>query len=148
MSTNSASTTKNSNNPAGRHKLVVQFLEYMVGGGVWFWSGYGIFAICYSGFGWNWLWAKMLADAVGWTLNFLIQRYWAFNDPRLAHKGIRVSKRYAAITALNFVLDYLLIWGLKSIGITPYIAFFISAALFTAWNYLWYKLWVFNPKSS
>jgi putative flippase GtrA len=127
----------------GRHKYFIQFLKYMVGGGVWFWSGYLIFALCYSGLGWNWLWAKMLADVIGWTLNFALQRYWAFNDPRLARQNIRISERYIAITALNFLLDYLLIWGLKSVGVTPYIGFFISAGLFTIWNYLWYRFWVF-----
>lgn len=126
----------------------IQFLEYMVGGGVYFWSGYAVFAIGYSVLHWDWLWAKMLADAIGWTLNFLIQRYWAFNDPRLKHKTIRVSERYIIITALNFVIDYMIIWSLKSLGVTPYIGFFISAAFFTIWNYLWYKFWVFNPNQS
>ncbi len=126
-------------------KLAIQFLEYMVGGGVWFWGGYLVFAICYSGFGWDWLWAKMLADFIGWTANFLIQRYWAFNDPALAHKTIQVSERYILITAVNFLLDYLLIWGLKAIGVTPYVGFFISAGMFTIWNYYWYRFWVFRP---
>jgi putative flippase GtrA len=119
----------------------------MVGGGVYFWSGYAIFAICYSGLRWNWLWAKMMADVIGWTLNFLIQRYWAFKDPRLSNKTIKITGRYALITAMNFVIDYCIIWGLKSVGVTPYIGFFASAGFFTVWNYLWYKRWVFNPKT-
>jgi len=126
----------------------IQFLEYMVGGGVYFWSGYVVFAFGYSVLQWDWLWAKMLADAIAWTLNFLIQRYWAFNDPRLKHKAIRISERYIAITALNFLLDYLIIWSLKSVGVTPYFGFFISASFFTVWNYLWYKFWVFSPNQT
>jgi hypothetical protein len=39
-----------------------------------------------------------------------------------------------------------MIWGLKSIGISPYVGFFISAGFFTAWNYLWYRFWVFYSK--
>ena len=128
-----------------RRKLIIQFLGYMVGGGVYFWSGYAVFAAFYSGLRWDWLWAKMIADVIGWTLNFLIQRYWAFNDPRLADKAVKVTGRYALITAINFVIDYCIIWGLKSLGVTPYIGFFISASFFTVWNYLWYKRWVFNP---
>src|SRR6266576_5424389 len=138
----SASTTTKANSKPVQKTPFVQFLEYMVGGGVWFWSGYLVFAICYSGFGWSWLWSKMLADLIGWTLNFLIQRYWAFNDPRLAHKAFKISRRYIIITGVNFAIDYLLIWGLKSVGVTPYIGFFISAVLFTGWNYLWYKFCV------
>jgi len=120
-----------------------QFLEYMVGGTVYFWSGYIVFAAFYSGIGWDWLPAKMLADVVGWTLNYLIQRYWAFNSKSLNRHERRTAGKYVAITLLNLALDYLIIWGLKAVGVSPYIGFFISAAFFTVWNYLWYRFWVF-----
>lgn len=126
---------------------LVQFAEYMVGGSSYFWSGYGVFALCYSGLGWDWLPAKILADIVGWTVNYLIQRYWAFNNPRLRqHEGATVGK-YTILTAANLVLDYMLIAGLKHLGISPYIGFFISAGFFTFWNYAWYRFWVFYAKS-
>jgi putative flippase GtrA len=120
----------------------------MVGGVSYFWSAYLIFAICYSGLHWNWLPAKMLSDVVGWTLNYVIQRYWAFDSPTLKRReGVTVGK-YGLLTAFNLGLDYWIIWSLKSIGISPYIGFFISAAFFTAWNYLWYRFWVFYGKRS
>jgi putative flippase GtrA len=140
-----------------RQKLVTQFAKYMAGGSLYFWSGYAIFAICYSVLHWYWLWAKIAADAVGWSLNYVVQRYWAFagsvsgsaadtisgatNHPRLSemqHLG-----RYLTIESIGFVLDYLIIAGLRLLGISPYIGFFISAAFFTVWSYLWYKYWVF-----
>jgi putative flippase GtrA len=127
-------------------KNVIQFLEYMVGGTIYFWSGYLVFAFCYSVLHWDWFPAKMAADAVGWTLNYLVQRYWAFNNPALKKHEGRTAGKYALITAVNFGLDYLMIWGLKSIGISPYVGFFISAGFFTAWNYLWYRFWVFYSK--
>lgn len=130
---------------AARHTLV-QFAEYFIGGTSYFWIGYVVFAVCYSGFGWDWLPAKMLADALGWTANYIVQRYWAFNSPGLAkHEGTTAGK-YALLTAVNFGLDYLIIWGLKSMGVSPYIGFFISAGFFTVWNYVWYKFWVFIVK--
>lgn len=125
---------------------IIQFLEYLVGGTVYFWSGYLIFAACYSGFGWDWLPAKMAADVVGWTLNYVIQRYWAFNSKGLKNHEEQTVGKYAIITAVNFALDYLIIWGLKSIGISPYVGFFISAGFFTVWNYFWYRFWVFISK--
>lgn len=125
---------------------IVQFLEYMVGGAVYFWVGYLVFAVCYSGFGWDWLYAKILADIIGWTLNYLVQRYWAFNHPSLKGREAATVSRFAAITVLNLVIDYLIIWGLKAIGISPYIGFFISSGFFTVWNYLWYRFWVFIGK--
>lgn len=124
-------------------RTVIQFLEYMVGGTVYFWSGYLVFALCYSGLHWNWLYAKLVADVVGWTLNYLVQRYWAFNNKSLrGHEGRTVSK-YGLLSLCNLALDYGIIWGLQQIGISPYLGFFISAGFFTVWNYLWYRFWVF-----
>jgi putative flippase GtrA len=129
-----------------RHKLLIQFAEYMVGGGVWFWSGYAVFAICYSGLHWQWWPAKILADAIGWTLNFVLQRYWVFADPRLVGQDKQVRIRYFALTAVNFLIDYAIVGGLKHVGITPYIGLFVAAGFFTGWNYLWYRFWVFKPE--
>lgn len=126
------------------HKYLIQFVEYMIGGGVWFWSGYLVFIITYTGLGWNWFWAKMAADVVGWSLNFMLQRYWAFADPRLASAEGRVRTRYLLLTAVNFVIDYAIVGSLNSVGVTPYIGLFVAAAFFTGWNYLWYRLWVFK----
>ena len=127
-----------------KHRLIVQFIEYLVGGGVWFWSGYITFAICYSLLHWNWFPAKMLADAVGWGLNFVLQRYWAFADPRLQNVEGAVRLRYVLISAVNFVIDYLIVGLLKAAGVTPYVGLFVAATFFTPWNYLWYRFWVFK----
>lgn len=127
-------------------KTAERFVKYMAGGSLYFWVGYGVFAICYSGLHWSWLPSKVLADAIGWTLNYLVQRFWAFADQvhlsEMQHAG-----RYVFIESVGFVLDYLIIWGLKAVGITPYIGFFISAAFFTVWSFLWYKYWVFPEKT-
>lgn len=133
---------KNSKN----RRLIVQAAEYLVSGGAYFWTGYGVFALLWSVLGWSLWWAKLGANATGWTVNFLLQRYWVFRNPRLkGHLG-QVSSRYAFITILDFVMDYFIIYGLRQIGITPYIGQFISAGFFTAWNYLWYRYWVFPQR--
>lgn len=124
-------------------KRLRQFAKYMVGGALYFWVGYGVFAIAYTGFGWHWFWAKVAADIVGWTLNYLVQRYWAFADTDKRLSELLHVRRYVIIEAVGFVLDYLIIAGLKYIGISPYIGFFISSAFFTVWSYFWYKYWVF-----
>lgn len=118
----------------------------MLGGSAYFWSGYAIFAICYSGLKWSWLPAKIAADVVGWTLNYIIQRYWAFSSDRLKLSEMQHVGRYLFIESVGFILDYLIIGGLNAVGITPYIGFFISAGFFTIWSWLWYKYWVF-PES-
>ncbi len=127
-------------------RRLVQFAIYMLGGGIYFWSGYLIFAISYSGFGWQWWQAKLLADIIGWTLNYLVQRYWAFNSPGLAlHEG-RNRLRYGLISIFNIGLDYLIVGGLRQVGITPYIGMFVAAGFFTVWNYVCYRWWIFKEE--
>lgn len=127
-------------------KTLIQFGEYLVGGGAYFWSGYAIFALCYSGLGWGVLPAKIAADVVGWTVNYGIQRYWAFNSKSLRHHEGETLARYIGLMLLNLLLDYAIVLGLSQLGVTPYIGFFISAGFFMFWNYYWYRFWVFNRK--
>lgn len=129
-----------------RHKRAVQFIEYMIGGGVYFWSGMAVFAVLYSGFHVDWLISKIIADIIGFTLSFFVQRYWAFNDKRLKKKDFQVRSRYAGISALSLAIDYGIVAGMKYIGITPYIGMVTSSLFFTVWNYLWYRFYVFDPK--
>lgn len=117
-------------------------MKYMAGGTLYFWVGYGVFALCYSAFHWWWLWAKMAGDIIGWSLNYLVQRFWTFSD-RAHLSEMKHAGRYLTIESVGFVMDYALIGGLKWIGISPYIGAFISSAFFTVWSYLWYKYWVF-----
>ena len=121
---------------------IFQFAKYMAGGSLYFWVGYLVFAICYSGLHWWWLPAKIAADAIGWTSNYIVQRFWAFKD-QIHLSEMQHAGRYVFIESIGFVLDYLIIAGLNAVGITPYIGFFISAAFFTVWSWLWYKYWVF-----
>lgn len=135
--------------PAQRARLL-QFAKYMAGGSLYFWSGYAIFAICYSGLGWSWLPSKILADVVGWTLNYIVQRYWAFAPAGKHLREIEHLARYIFIETIGLGLDYAIIAGLNHVGISPYIGFFISSGFFTVWSYFWYKYWVFpqnNPES-
>jgi len=124
-------------------RLLIQFAEYMISGGAYFWTGYLAFFVADQLLGWNLWWAKLSANIIGWTVNFILQRYWVFKNPKLkGHLG-KTTGRYMFITIVNFGLDYLIVAGLKSIGITPYIGQFISAGFFTVWNYVWYRFWVF-----
>lgn len=123
-------------------RLIVQFIEYMISGGVWFWSGYilivllddiiGLFA------------ANLVGNAVGITLNFILQRYWVFRTKRPG-KIAFTAQRYIIYTLLNaFLLNYLILYGLRELaGLKPEIGQFIASGFFTFWNYFWYKVWVF-----
>lgn len=122
---------------------LIRFAEYLVSGGAFFWTGYLVFFLCDRGLGWSLWWAKLIANLSGWTVNYLLQRYWVFNNRRLAKHQTEVTTRYIALTLINFLLDYVIIWVLQAGGLTPYLGQFVSAGFFTVWNYLWYRFWVF-----
>lgn len=128
------------------NKLVVQLVEYMISGGVYFWSGYAAFFVFDKGLHWDLWWAKITASVVGWAVNYALQRFWVFRNPRLHKHRVEVTTRYVIITLVDFLLDYVIVWALKSVGITPYIGQFVSAGFFTVWNYLWYRFWVFSTR--
>lgn len=120
--------------------------EYMISGGAYFWVGYAMFFVLDKGLGWSLFWATMTANVTGWTVNYLLQRYWVFSNPALRKHQTEVTGRYIFITLVDFALNYFIIAGLKGFGITPYIGQFISSGFFTVWNYLWYRFWVFPTK--
>lgn len=124
---------------------ITRLIAYSITGGAWFWSGYAMFAIADQVFGLSLWWAKLLANLVGITVNFVLERVWVFKKDRKHKKLTVVTERYLLLTMLNFVIDYLIVRFLKDhYGITPYIGQFVSAGFFFGWNYLWYKFWVFS----
>lgn len=139
-------TAKKSSKDKKTRKLIVQFAEYLVGGGVWFWSGYIIIVAFDDVIGL--FMANLIGNAVGITLNFILQRYWVFRTKK-SDKIAFTATRYIIYTALNaFLLNYLILYGLREYaGLKPEIGQFIASAFFTFWNYFWYKVWVF-PESS
>lgn len=127
-----------------QQKEARRFVEYMIGGGVWFWSGYILIVLLDDHIGL--FWANFIGNAVGLTLNFLIERYWVFKTKRQTKLGVATT-RYIIYTGLNaFGLNYLILLGLEQFGIDPAIGQFIASAFFTVWNYFWYKAWVFKGK--
>lgn len=124
-------------------KDIKQIIQYSITGGAWFWSGYAMFALCFSVFGLDIVPAKIISYSFGLLVNFLLERFWVF-DTKDARKNLdKVSVRYVVLSGINLVIDTFIVWGLSKIGISPYIGQFISAGFFTIWNYLWYRLWVF-----
>lgn len=125
-----------------QRREITRFAEYMVGGGVWFWSGYVIIVVLDNHIGL--FWANVLGQTVGLTLNFIIGRYWAFKTKRPAALLV-ATKRYIGYTVINaFGLNYLILFSLRSVGIPPEFGQFIASAFFTVWNYYWYKVYVFK----
>lgn len=130
---------------------VKRITEYMISGGAYFWSGYLVFFAIDKGLHGSFFWAKSVSTLTGWTVNYILQRYWVFRNPELKKHQTEVTGRYAVITIVDFILDYLIVFGLTKVSIrgfviNPYIGQFVSSGFFTVWNYLWYKYWVFPEK--
>lgn len=131
---------------ANKKSLKLQFIQYMVAGGAFFWSGYVAFALFDAVFGWPLFIAKQLANLIGLTVNYILEDRWVFkNAKQKKQHDQRRTGRYVVITIVNFGIDYLIVASLKDAGITPYIGQFVSAGFFTIWNFIWYKYWVFAP---
>lgn len=131
-----------------KKKELKRMIQYAVTGGAWFWSGYAMFALCYSVFGLDIVPSKIISYTFGLLVNFILERFWVF-DSRDARKNLdKVTSKYVVISIINLGIDTGIVWGLSQAGITPYIGQFVSAGFFTVWNYLWYKLWVFARKAT
>ncbi len=127
---------------------LARLIAYSITGGAWFWSGYLTFALADQVFGLSLFWAKLIANLVGITVNFILERVWVFDRGQRNKKLTVVTERYFVLTVVNLFIDYLIVLGLRDyFGISPYIGQFVSAGFFFGWNYLWYRYWVFPVAS-
>jgi len=126
-----------------KHKTLIQFVEYMISGGAYFWVGYVILLYLYHGLHWSLWWSTIVSNVIGWAVNFVLQRFWVFNNKSLKGHQTQVTGRYIFITLVDFILNYYILLGLKKVNIDPAIGQFISSGFFTVWNWFWYKFWVF-----
>lgn len=128
-------------------KNLKQIIQYSITGGAWFWSGYTMFALCYSVFGLDIVPSKIISYVFGLSVNFVLERFWVFNNRQARKELDTVTIRYVLLSLINLGIDTLIVWGLSKIGVSPYIGQFVSAGFFTVWNYIWYRFWVFTRGS-
>lgn len=137
--------TKQTKKQTRTRTLLLQFAQYMITGGVWFWSGYLLISLLDNHIGL--FTANLIGNTVGFSLNFLLERYWVFRSKKPAKLGV-MALRYLVYTALNaLLLNYAILYGLQEYAnVEPEIGQFIASGFFTVWNYVWYKLWVFKKE--
>ncbi len=126
---------------------VAQFFIYQLGGILFFAGGYATFFVCDKVFHLNLFASKQIANLVGLSLNYVVQRYLAFAGDLRRAREAGVMGRYAFVTIMNFGIDYIIIASLKSVGVSPYLGQFVSAGFFTPWNYVWYRYVVFKEST-
>lgn len=128
-----------------QHSLWHEIIKYSISGGAFFWSGYILFALLYSGLGISVGPAKIISYIFGLSVNFILVRWWVFRAKHPVKNLPTVSGRYIFLSAVNLGIDYAIVVGLAGLGITPYIGQFVSSGFFTIWNFVIYKFWVFAP---
>lgn len=124
-----------------QRRQLIRITEYMVSGGAYFWTGYFIIVFLTPVIG-LW-WANLLGNGLGVTVNFVLQRYWVFDDNKRQPLG-SATWRYVVYTGLNFILNYIILRVLLHFGVPVAIGQFVAAGFFTVWNYVWYQHWVFK----
>lgn len=127
-----------------RARSLKQMGKFMAGGVAFFIVGYAVFSVLYGVWSWRWWLAKAVGDLLGWTANYLIQRYWAFAHPDLRRREHVVFGKFTSISIVNLGIDYAIVGGLKAAGVSPFLGLFISSWFFTVWKFVWYKKWVFK----
>lgn len=133
-------------------KELKNVFAYFLGGGVWFWAGYVLIVtldgplIDQFGEEVGLFIANFIGNSVGFSLNYIVLRIWKFNTKKSTSFGSTTVKYYV-YTVLNvFGLNYLILYGLKKVGIEPEFGQFIASGFFTFWNYFWYKYYVFKDE--
>lgn len=118
-----------------------QFIEYQIGGGAYFWSAWLIITFMTPRIG-LW-WSNILGNIVGISLNFIIQQFLTFGGNKHVFNS---GWRFAVITVFNLIVSYFILKLLVGLGIKLWFAQFLSAGIFTIWNWVVYKYWVFKER--
>ncbi|WP_189916054.1 GtrA family protein [Kitasatospora xanthocidica] len=79
----------------------------------------------------------------GFTVNFLLNRIWAFGSSSPVGKQ---TVRYMLLASANWISTVLLVGGLVKLGLFYLLARAIPLVILSVVNYFGYKYWVFRDK--
>ncbi len=119
-----------------------EFLEYNLAGMAFFVTSYvTLVGLDYLGLP---LWiSSTVSYLLGLSVNFVLERYWVFDSSKDNSAFAVATERYIALSAVNLILNYVVLKVLETLGVPIAIAPFLAAGIFTPWNWFWYKYYVF-----
>jgi putative flippase GtrA len=85
--------------------------------------------------------ATTIAYAVAFTVNFGLNRVWAFGSTAAVTGQ---ATRYIALTGVNYLITLLIVDGLAALGMSYLLAKVIATAVIAGINYVAYRNWVFR----
>jgi len=85
--------------------------------------------------------ATTLAYGVAFTVNFSLNRLWAFSSSAAVPGQ---ATRYIVLTGVNYLVTLLIVNGLAALGMSYLIAKVLATAIIAGINYFAYRNWVFR----
>jgi putative flippase GtrA len=85
--------------------------------------------------------ATTLAYATAFTVNFSLNRIWAFGSTAPMRPQVT---RYILLTCVNFMTTIVIVTGLAAAGLEYLLAKTAAATLIAILNYVAYRMWVFR----
>ena len=109
-------------------------LRYLVAGGATFLCEYAVFVGIYYVIGWhNVYFANAISFIFALIVGFGTSRWWVFrSNRRLLHNQFFF---YTGLAAFNLILSTLIIAGLLSLHIAPYICKPVAMSVIITWNF-------------
>lgn len=131
-----------------RH-LIIQFLRYLVTGGLAFVVDFGLFALCLYVFDWHYLLANLMGLLAGLVINYMLSVAWVFNGcKRVLEK--KKSAEFAIFAIIGFVgvgLNQLCMFiMIDYLSWQEMLSKMIAAGIVLMWNFGGRKLLLFRSK--
>lgn len=92
--------------------------------------------------------AHSLSFCCGLITSFALNRQWAFKQPQFRRGKTSQFTLYLMLALLNLAATSLILKGLHTIGVEPYLAKVLVIALAATWNFLIYRAIIFKPTKS
>jgi len=129
--------------------LAVQFLRYLVVGGIAFLADFLTLALLTSGCGWHYLHAAAVAFGIGMAITYALSVTWVFKVRVVKSQHVEFLL-FALVGLAGLGITQLMLWTLTD-GLNLYYlhAKLITAAVVLAWNFVARKLLLFtSPRES
>ena len=129
--------------PLGRTDLRVQFLWYVVVGGLSFLTDLAVFVSLLS-VGTPVMAALVVGFVIGTLTNYLLSRALAFTAGRF--RPVSEVLRLFIVAAIGLMLTVALVFALMALGLPVVAAKIIATPIALIWNYFGRRIFVFHPQ--
>lgn len=128
-------------------KLALQFVKLQLAGNILFWGTLGGTFVFKELWGWGTISALATGSLIAHILFFMVNKNWVFDEKR-GRKTSREIVRFVVFMGLNYFINLGLTEYWTTVPhINVYLAQVLNGFIFTVWNFVGLKLWVFEPEN-